>query len=316
MNTNPHASGIVEIALEQGSQEWKNWRRTLWMASDAKVAMGYFLRGNSTKQQRLLIDNRKGLITERTLSTVEDRLFKEGHRMEPEIRAAWNKSLNTKFYPTCYQRQEFGASLDGIDLSSNLWLEVKTTRDSNSTAFLLASQKNVATKQRIPNAYWSQLVHQAFCVPKSVTQVLYCITPQDESSEQVGFFIERDELLEDWPTLQAAWGKMTSLLQDETPPARATFSVKSYADDLKWITELKEARMQMQSAKEKEERALAALFAKGARLIPGVAEITEQTTPGKVSWKKVAQESGASEELIDSCRSEGSIKRDVKFLNV
>jgi len=105
------------IELEQGRQQWFNWRHSGIGASDASTIMGE----NRFKSPDELLEEKK-----RKINTKPNEKMRKGTELEPEARSFYQKKTNNSIKPICIQSNDHSwliASSDGI---SN---DYKTLRD-------------------------------------------------------------------------------------------------------------------------------------------------------------------------------------------
>ena len=109
--------------LEQGTPEWKLWRKSKIMATDSPIILGV----NPYKTPYKLWREKLSLDDE---MTPNERML-EGARLEPIAREAFVKHLNLSFEPLVCVSKEFdwmGASLDGFNQKEGLAVEIKCSR--------------------------------------------------------------------------------------------------------------------------------------------------------------------------------------------
>ena len=133
-----------EINLEQGSDAWLNWRNDGIGASDASTIMGE----NQFKSADKLLYEKKHRINEPS-----NEAMKEGTRLEPEARRAYEKETNINVTPLCVESIKYPwlrASLDGISKKGDILVEIKCGKSS----------MRKAQQGYIPNYYHGQIQHQ------------------------------------------------------------------------------------------------------------------------------------------------------------
>jgi len=138
----------MTIQLEQGSQQWLDFRKKGVGASDAIIIAG--LSPWRTREQLLL--EKRGLIEPQPVNSSMNR----GMMLEPKARRCAEEMFETLFlpevrispvYPWCY------ASLDGICIDNKILLEIKCTSKKNHA---------LAKEGKIPEYYKPQLQHQMY----------------------------------------------------------------------------------------------------------------------------------------------------------
>ena len=137
---------MKEIKLEQGSQEWLSWRKTVITATDCPAILGSSPWSTAYKcWQRKL-----GLLEEQKSTEAMER----GKRLEPEARKQFIERYGIEMQPAVVESTEFeflGASLDGISEEGNCILEIKCGG---------ANLHNMALRGMIPEYYMDQIQHQ------------------------------------------------------------------------------------------------------------------------------------------------------------
>jgi putative phage-type endonuclease len=134
------------INLEQGSQEWLSWRKTVITATDCSCIMG----NNPWTTENKCWQRKLGLIPEQKSNEAMER----GKRLEPEARAHFNERYGFDMNPEVVESSEFnflGASLDGISESGYTILEIKCGG---------SKLHSMASKGEIPQYYLDQMQHQ------------------------------------------------------------------------------------------------------------------------------------------------------------
>jgi len=135
-----------EIKLEQGSQEWLSWRKTVITATDASIIMG----NNPWDTPYVCWQRKLGLIEEKKSNDAMER----GKRLEPEARAQFIKRYGIEMKPMVVENLEYdflGASLDGINAFKSSLLEIKCGS---------SKLHDMASNQEIPQYYLDQIQHQ------------------------------------------------------------------------------------------------------------------------------------------------------------
>ena len=288
-------TGPRQLDLEQGSQEWKAWRRTKLTASVAAVVMACAPAYWGIRTPEELRRWRAGEWEPPEPDAFTKKLWSDGHRIENEIRGGYNDGWHA-FYPTIFERGEFGASLDGWDDNTGEWLEVKSPKDAGSVAY------RMATNGEFPDYYLWQLVHQAHVVPDGATNCRYVVAPADGAppSETV---IPREELLARWPELEAAWTAFRDVEPNLPPDSDEGLAVEYLA-----------ALREHDHAKERLDRAKAKLLAAGPRTIPELVEISQSSVRGKINWQAVARDAGVDDKTAEEYRAEASTRTSIKLL--
>ena len=131
--------------LEQGSDEWKRWRKGVIGASDAPIIMSE----NRWQSVQSLAEEKLGLHPEFTGNAAT----REGNRLEEEARRSLAREFQIELGPTVIQDGELpylAASLDGIDSEHTHVFEIKC----GAKAYEIVSSKG-----EVPSYYYGQLQH-------------------------------------------------------------------------------------------------------------------------------------------------------------
>src|SRR6202789_1200851 len=137
---------MKQIFLEQGSQEWLSWRKTVITATDCPAILGSSPWSTAYKcWQRKL-----GLIEEQKSNEAMER----GKRLEPEARALFIKRHGINMNPVVVESTDYeflGASLDGLSDCKKFIIEIKCGG---------SNLHNMASQGMIPQYYIDQMQHQ------------------------------------------------------------------------------------------------------------------------------------------------------------
>ena len=131
--------------IEQGTEEWLEWRRGVIGASEAAIIMG----DNRRKGRQQLLDEKRGLVEPFRGNDVT----REGNLNEPHARAALAKKYKQKLTPTIVQdfHEPFlAASLDAINRSKDRIYEIKCGARTYET---------VEISRKVPSYYVAQVQH-------------------------------------------------------------------------------------------------------------------------------------------------------------
>ncbi len=199
------------INLQQGSEEWKNYRRTKITATDTGIIMGL----NPYKTRLQLWEEKLGL---REPQAVNDKM-REGSLLEDQARILVNKIMETDYKPAVLLSMEnpfMMASLDGMN-SKNEILEIKCGKGSHE----------LALKKEIPSYYMAQLQKQMY-----VANALSCYYFSYRNDEDnIGFDVYRNDALID--RIIKAETEFYRMMMDFTPPP-ATDKDFIHRDSKEW----------------------------------------------------------------------------------
>lgn len=290
-----------KVDLQQGSVEWLAWRRERMTASEAAIVMGCAPSYWQTRTPDQLRAIKDGSAVAPEPSDFTKKLWADGHAKEAEIRDRLNEGWY-EFAPACFELGKFGASLDGWDADSGEWLEVKCPKDAGSLTYRMATEW-VTPREAVPDHYWWQIVHQAACAPDSAMACRYIVAPADGAPE-VEVLIRRDDLMDHWPALEAAWQAFTE--------GRTNLPAGS---DEALALEYIEALHEHDTAKQRLDRAKTALLAAGPRTVPELVDITESDVKGRIDWQAAARRAGMSDNDAEGFRGKASTRTAIKLLN-
>lgn len=137
---------MKRLDLQQKGDHWLKWRRTLVTASDAASIMGV---SPYCSEQRLW-EKKLGIADD---DFVNDAM-KRGVRDEPIARQMFIDTFGIHVKPCCIESDEYnflGASLDGIDETGTVIIEIKSQRIDK------------IKKSGIPAHHMLQMQHQIMC---------------------------------------------------------------------------------------------------------------------------------------------------------
>ena len=287
--------------LEQGSDEWHDFRRQYLTASVAAVVMGCAPKYWGLRTTNQLRGYRDGTWTPPEVSEFARKFMDAGLEIEERAILAAGLDGLSDLKPEVLSKGIYAASLDAASLDSGVWLEVKRPKASNSKTWVLANSYG-AIRSRVPVHYWWQLVHQAYVLPDHFNACQYVVFLEGRPPVTIG--IPREELLADWPILEGAWERF--LDPDMTNTA--------VSDDERLARDYISLEAEFAVAKERLDKAKAALLRDGPRIIPGLLEIKRSPVKGRINYRKAA-ESFMTKEELDSFRDEGSERANIKHIS-
>ena len=161
------------LDLEQGSQEWLEWRHSGIGASDASTVMG----DNRFQSPSELLYEKKNKI-----NTEPDEKMKLGTALESDARDLYIEEKGHLVEPLCLQSKKYSwliASLDGITNDFSHIVEIKCGRSAYWQA----------EKSKVPSYYYGQLQHQLLITGLDTVDY-WCYWPGHEGILQT---VNRDE---------------------------------------------------------------------------------------------------------------------------
>lgn len=156
----------MEVKLEQGTQEWLEYRRSKFNASETPILYGK----GFTSPQELAFE--KLGIKQNYISRLENKInlspreskilnaIKKGQVTENTIREHINKNYDLNFNPIVLLDDEddrFSASLDGYEKENDIVLEIKTS----ANIYLKLLKFKVIPKEYIYQCYHQLMVSKA-----------------------------------------------------------------------------------------------------------------------------------------------------------
>ncbi len=168
--------GFIEIALEQGTPSWHDWRMNGVGSSDAAVIT------NSSPYRSL-----NSLVKEKVskkASSFENQAMRDGKELESVARRIFEKNNGVLFRPACLQSMSYEwlrASVDGISEDNNAVIEIKCGQKI---------YEKINKKEPLPRYYYAQLQHiLAVTGLEKIGFVCYW-----KNNNLIHFDVERDEL--------------------------------------------------------------------------------------------------------------------------
>lgn len=208
------------IELEQGSQEWLSWRKTVITATDCAAIFG-----SSPWSTPYQVWQRKlGLVEEQKSNDAMER----GKRLEPIIRARFIKNFGINMTPVVVESSEYeflGASLDGLSDCRKYLLEVKT-----------GGQKlhKMAQEGIVPVYYMNQM-QQQFLVT-GADKCFYIVGSEDETQDIIIEIYPDPEFSKTYlPVARAFW----RCVAFNEPPALQDSDYQNMNDNIELIEDLK-----------------------------------------------------------------------------
>ena len=174
MNTGQRRPYLV-MDIEQGTEEWHEWRHQGIGASDAPTVMGE----NRWKSRQQLLYEKRKRIREPT-----NEAMRRGAALEPEARSRYQQVTGTTVRPACLQSTEFDwlrASVDGISNDGSSVVEIKCG---------VKAYERTASSRQVPIYYVGQLQHILAVTGLSEIS-FWCYLPR---RSPVHLLVKRDKL--------------------------------------------------------------------------------------------------------------------------
>jgi putative phage-type endonuclease len=271
-----------ELKLEHGSQEWLEFRRNYRMASETPAIMGL-----SPYQSPADVRAAK-----QGKSAYVNPAMRQGTEQEPLARAAY-EALYEPMRTAVFVSGEYGCSLDGINISEDLILEIKTPyKDARNSDRWKAAERGELTP-----ADYAQVQHQLMVAGSSGAHFMVW-----DAETQTSIVVPIEPSPDYWQTIRAAWDAFWPTLE-----AR---------EDAEWL----EAASEYRAAKEALDKATADADAAKKRLIDmavgdfshgGGVEVKKIGRSGSIDWAAI-QKKYLQEVDVEPFRKEGTSYFEVK----
>ena len=273
------------LKLVQGSPEWHTYRATMRNASETPAVLG--ISPWLTPYGLWLLK------TGRSQPTVTEAMA-HGTRMEPQARAAYEAHTGQIMNPLVLQDGPYSASLDGINLTGDLIVEIKCPFRGRQSSLW-----HEAVEGRVPGHYAAQVQHQLM-VAGAESADFWVFT---EGEGQL-LTVRRDE--EAMGMIRDGWDSFQQYMDSDSPPP-LTDADAMQREDAAWsqaaqvFLEAKRHADQADEALDEARKALVALARHPKEVGAGVS-VTRLWKPGNVDYKRVPELAGVN---LDGYRAKG-----------
>ena len=271
---------MSRVELEQGTQEWLDWRRKRAMASETAAIMG-ISPYQSPEQIRAA---KRGADNTYTTAAMQ-----RGHDEEPKARYAYEDATGELFEPACFEWEDFGASVDGISMDGEQLLEIKSPVKGRES-----DRWRVVANGGIDHHDYIQVQHQLMVTDARECFFLVWSGEPDSDEPYVGVTIEPDTTV--WDQIKEAWEQFWPTVQaredDEWREAAEAYREAKKAAD--------KAAQELSEAKQRLIQCAAGSYSYGC----GV-RVKEISRAGSVDWKRVQKDQLAGVDL-EQYRKPGS----------
>ena len=260
--------------LQQGTEEWLEWRRKNIGASDAPIIMG----ASKWKTPYELWLYKTYQADEPPMN----RWMQRGKDLEPEARAACEKELGIDLFPQCLTSKKMPfmvASLDGISLDGDVAVEIKCPGHTDHQC---------ALNGKVPDHYIWQLQHQMY-----VSELDYMFYYSCDGSEGKLLYVIRDD--EKIKALLEACIKFKKCVDDKVSPGLCDRDRLQITDGslARLERELIDCIQNRKEAEQREEAIRAKILSQvSTNVETDRMKITKYTTPGRIDYSKVPQLEG------------------------
>jgi putative phage-type endonuclease len=200
--------------LKQDSDDWHYFRSNHDGASEAAAMLGI---SPTTKRDELLHIKKTGLAKEFS-DFVQQRIFAEGHRVEPLAREMVEKHIGDDLYPVVYSLGRLSASCDGITMDETIAFECK---QFNQTLF------DGVVAGVVPDYHMAQC--QQIMMVTGANQVYFTVS--DGTEENTAWTIV--EPSQEWfDRINYGWNQFNIDLETFEPEPEVIKPVATLVDDL------------------------------------------------------------------------------------
>lgn len=177
----------TEVDLEQGSQEWLDFRRTKRMASETPAIMG----ASPWQKPKDIVKAKRGENAKANYA------MRRGQELEPVARDVYQGIVGI-LRPAVFVAGDYGASLDGIDLFNELIVEIKCPMKGKASDLW-----KQAENREIPHHYALQMQHQMMVTGIEIAHLWVF-----DGSVGIAVPLKSDE--EVFKTIRSEWDKFWS----------------------------------------------------------------------------------------------------------
>ena len=238
---------------EQGSEDWINFRKSKRNASETPAIMGLckYMSPNDVRKVK------SGILK---VNNIAVNFGKDNEKKAIEV---FNEIYSTEMKPVTLYEDDYSASLDGIDISTDSILEVKCPFSGRAGERWLMAEKGIPTKYD-----YIQVQHQLM-VSKAKIAYLWIFDPKTVSGIKID--IKPNE--EDWEVIKKEWDIFCETLKNREDKewVRLTdkyVDLKKTQDKIKSeIDEIKEKIINLSNGIECQGNGVRILKVKGSRKI-------------------------------------------------
>lgn len=278
---------MKEILLEQGTDDWLDWRAGRdYKDVDGTVVSGLIDSGPRITATAASVINGNNPFTspyELWGEMVGTRQRKEanyvmerGQMMEPKARAAYCKFVGEEYQPLCLESTQnpwIGASLDGVDLLRTRGVEIKCP--------LSETTHGMAMNGVVPDYYYDQIQWQMLASDNQLLEIDYfSFAPKIGVAAPIKVLqdlVRQEQLIQKALIFRVAVLNKVSLAGSEFEQAAKTYLLLN--------RQIKDLEAQLTQAKERIKTLADGKPTQGAGVLVTVAE-----TAGRASWEKIANE--------------------------
>jgi len=176
---------MIEMQLEQGSQEWLDFRRNHRMASETPAVMGLSPYQSPSHIRKVKLGNDTVFVND---------AMRQGVAQEPIARKAYEERFEL-IRPAVFVNGQYGASLDGINIDQDVIWECKTPVNG-----FASDRAKLALKGELTPYDFAQVQHQLM-----VTGAKYCDFCVWDAKEQDFIIAKVNPEPDFWLSIEMEW---------------------------------------------------------------------------------------------------------------
>lgn len=274
-----------KLNLEQGSEEWLNWRRGLLTATDAAMLLGVSPYVTTYKGwQRKIGDAPEQAVNSAML---------RGQRDEPRAREMFISQYGINMVSCCIESDTFnfiGASLDGLSDCGKYILEVKSQRPVD----------------KVPELHMCQIQHQFLSVDNNAEKCFY-VTIWEDKIYVIEVYQDPEWQKDYLPKAKEFWKKVVF----KEAPEMTNKDYKDMNTSPEWETLASEYRKINQQIKSLEElkdsykKELIKLCGEDSCIGSGI-KIMKKFSKGRIDYEQACNELNIRDDQLEYYRKKGS----------
>src|SRR5690606_24778045 len=237
-------SDLIKPHEIQGTDEWKEWRRTRGNASEVAALMGCAPWFPATPYQLWTVKTGRAEVA-------ESDAMRRGTALEPAARAYAEELFGEVFEPQVCELGRLSASLDGLTFDGSTVLEIKCPAKGKYSE----TWKHVAEHGSPPEHYLWQIQQQLLCSGARLARFIVCHAEGEEITDAIYCDVLPDAQMA--AALRQAWAQFFEHLDADTPPPLTDRDVRERTD-AEWrdaVAAWKEAKARLDEASKAEKAA-------------------------------------------------------------
>jgi putative phage-type endonuclease len=265
------------IELEQGSEEWRQWRKDGIGASEAPVIMGV----SPWDTPFRLWEKRTGKAKAQEANSA----MKRGTELEPVARALYIELTKNDIKPVCVEHEAFRwlrASLDGYNAEKGLIVEIKCPGKADH---------DLALGGLVPAKYAHQLQHQLMATN---AQLLHYVSYSPQTGSMALVEVKPDEAIQ--KALFKAETEFWKCICEDTAPELIEADYEQINDPILLALaeqfKLRKQQIEVLEAAQEVDRQTLITAANGGRIACDGVMVMSYSVRGNVDYKKIPELKG------------------------